>query len=452
MDSLTLQIYLDRRWHDACELLFPEPQRGRVAPLELSYLPAYVASFGDRIEARVSLEFPLDFFPHQCDRWPAFLHDVMPMGAARRFWLKRKALPVTDTFEYDFLLLKDCCAAPVGNLRVKESFYRSDPPPVQSFDLDDILKRDSDFLDYASEVGAGIGGATGAGGEAPKFLITENSQGQCFPEATLDDELSSAHYLVKFPRNHAAKDDHTLLEAEAVYYKLASDLGFNTVDASGLRFFPQDNEKGIQKASLWLPRFDREVIATDNGRYFIQRRWAMESLYSLTGVTEPGATKQHTDYLRCLAECWREAGQEQQIPQLFAEYLARDLLNVVLGNTDNHGRNTAILKKDNQLQLAPIYDLAPMFFDSEGIFRTSRWSQKNELGGRFNWRDICAEAAATESLVDADFLWQGLRDATTGLLAIPDLARDYDFPDELFSHNKLRFAELDKKLKAWDLH
>jgi len=74
------------------------------------------------------------------------------------------------------------------------------------------------------------------------------------------------------------------------------------------------------------------------------------------------------------------------------------------------------------------------------------------LGGRFNWRDICAEAAATESLVDADFLWQGLRDATTGLLAIPDLARDYDFPDELFSHNKLRFAELDKKLKAWDLH
>ncbi|MEL7400011.1 MAG: type II toxin-antitoxin system HipA family toxin, partial [Pseudomonadota bacterium] len=58
MDSLTLQIYLDRRWHDACELIFPEPQRGRVAPLELSYLPAYVASFGDRLEERNLTETP----------------------------------------------------------------------------------------------------------------------------------------------------------------------------------------------------------------------------------------------------------------------------------------------------------------------------------------------------------------------------------------------------------
>lgn len=449
MDTLTLQIYLDYHWHDACELVFPEPHRGRAAPCEVSYLPAYVANFGDRIEARVSLEFPLDYFPHQCGRWPAFLHDIMPMGAARRFWLKRKALPVTDAFEHDFLLLKDCCAAPIGNIRVKESVVRDDIPPAQRFSLNEILQRDSDFLDYASEVGAGIGGATGAGGEAPKFLLSEDQQKHYFPEATLDDDRSCAHYLVKFPRNNAGKDDHTLLEAEAVYYKLACAIGFNTIDITGLRFFPQDSERGIQKASLWLPRFDRNVIAADDG--FIQKRWGMESLYSLTGVTEPGATKLHTDYLQCLAQRWRDADQEAQIPQLFAEYLSRDLLNVVLGNTDNHGRNTSILKQNNQLVLAPVYDLAPMFFDPEGIVRTSRWRQWNELGGQFDWLGICAEAASIEKTVEADWLWQTLRDVAVGILAIPDLASDYGLPSELFNHNKLRLGELDQKLKRWDL-
>ncbi|WP_269084834.1 HipA domain-containing protein [Pseudomonas sp. HUK17] len=35
------------------------------------------------------------------------------------------------------------------------------------------------------------------------------------------------------------------------------------------------------------------------------------------------------------------------------------------GNTDNHGRNTAILRDGEGVWLAPIYDLAPMVMDEQ---------------------------------------------------------------------------------------
>ncbi|MGK3141618.1 HipA domain-containing protein [Pantoea sp. C2G6] len=48
-------------------------------------------------------------------------------------------------------------------------------------------------------------------------------------------------------------------------------------------------------------------------------------------------------------------------------------LNIQFGNSDNHGRNSAILKKDSGMWLAPIYDFAPMKADPEGVVRTTQW-------------------------------------------------------------------------------
>ncbi|MDZ7925548.1 MAG: hypothetical protein U5M23_16200 [Marinagarivorans sp.] len=44
------------------------------------------------------------------------------------------------------------------------------------FSVQQVVERDSDFLSYAQAMGASAGGATGAGGEAPKFLLRVNSQ------------------------------------------------------------------------------------------------------------------------------------------------------------------------------------------------------------------------------------------------------------------------------------
>ncbi|EWH02966.1 hypothetical protein [Halomonas sp. BC04] len=36
---LTLQIYHDHHWHDAAQLVVPEPDRGTHGPARLGYLP-----------------------------------------------------------------------------------------------------------------------------------------------------------------------------------------------------------------------------------------------------------------------------------------------------------------------------------------------------------------------------------------------------------------------------
>ncbi|MFX6114682.1 type II toxin-antitoxin system HipA family toxin, partial [Acinetobacter baumannii] len=42
---------------------------------------------------------------------------------------------------------------------------------LRYFSKEDVAERNIDFLEYAQQMGAISGGATGAGGEAPKLLI-----------------------------------------------------------------------------------------------------------------------------------------------------------------------------------------------------------------------------------------------------------------------------------------
>lgn len=71
------------------------------------------------------------------------------------------------------------------------------------FGFDDVVTRDQRFLEYAYEQGAAIGGATGAGGEAPKLLLSEGRDGLLYPDAVLDDGQAICHWFVKFARNQA---------------------------------------------------------------------------------------------------------------------------------------------------------------------------------------------------------------------------------------------------------
>lgn len=70
------------------------------------------------------------------------------------------------------------------------------------------------------------------------------------------------------------------------------------------------------------------------------------------------------------------------------EYLRRDVLNLALRNTDNHGRNTAVLRMGGIVGLSPLFDFAPMFLDPEGIGRVSRWEDE-QPGSQPDWALIC---------------------------------------------------------------
>ncbi|WP_442793984.1 hypothetical protein [Pseudomonas sp. LAM2023] len=47
---------------------------------------------------------------------------------------------------------------------------------------------------------------------------------------------------------------------------------------------------------------------------------------------------------RTLIAWWIDNGQQDEVDDLVFEYVRRDLLNRILGNTDNHGRNTSIMR------------------------------------------------------------------------------------------------------------
>ena len=134
----------------------------------------------------------------------------------------------------DLFLLGRCTPSPIGNLRVKESVEALENTDEEAFARQEVVTRSNDFLEYAYEAGAALGGATGAQGEAPKLLLAEGPDDEFYADAMLSDSLVKAHWLVKFARNKVTENDKNILRAEYQYYKAVASLGMNTVSTDGL--------------------------------------------------------------------------------------------------------------------------------------------------------------------------------------------------------------------------
>jgi serine/threonine-protein kinase HipA len=268
----------------------------------------------------------------------------------------------------------------------------------------------------------------------PKLLLAENHNGLMFAEATLSVEQTKRHWFVKFPRNRAAAIDKDILRAEYQYYCAITEIGMNTISTDGLELI----DDGEHKPSLWMPRFDREV--TEQGIL----RHPLESIYSVCGVTENGAYLSHEFVLGRLGEIWTMAGQSDELFDLAVEYISRDLLNRVLGNSDNHGRNISITRDRGKLKLAPIYDLAPMVLDPDGISRVLKWG--HERAGAPDWRQACHSLAGEAS---GDVYFDALRCKAQCFRALPDLL--VNLPDSVRNAKSIPLNNLDTRLKEWGL-
>ncbi|HWH86384.1 MAG TPA: HipA domain-containing protein [Pseudomonas sp.] len=447
MYNLTLQIFNTGQWHDAMILSFDDPEKGFESRCSFGYEAGYlvdnIESIGSRFSKAVSALYPLDWDGRRA-KTPAFVHDIAPAGAARQFLLARLGQERPVEISADLFLLGRSTPAPIGNMRIKESAEAVDERQPIGFKREEVIHRDSRFLEYAYELGAAIGGATGAGGEAPKLLLAENKAGLLYPDAVLHDHEVRQHWFVKFARNRGGLTDQDILRSEFHYYRALQTLGIETIAAEGMAL------EEANKPSLWMQRFDRKV---QNG---VVSRFAVESIYSLAEVTTPGSAMNHLDVIRMLAGLWRKAGQASQIPALVADYLRRDLINKILGNSDNHGRNTAIIRQANTFKLAPIYDLAPMVMDDEGVTRTTKWPRELERAGDVDWRGVCRALAGNVSaeplagLTDAS-LFEGLRADARRLAALPDILAASGLPARTMNHPGVHLKHLEKRLKEWDL-
>ncbi|VVN97385.1 type II toxin-antitoxin system HipA family toxin [Pseudomonas fluorescens] len=440
MYTLTLQIYAAGNWLDAMTLVFAEPQKGFEGPCRFAYKQGYISDNFDSIQSpfarSVSARLPLDWDSVSLKKAPAFLHDIAPAGAAKRFLMARIGQEKPEEVSADLFLLGRSTPAPIGNLRIKESVEALDNRPPMGFRREEVIARDNTFLEYAYEQGAAIGGATGAGGEAPKLLMTEDRAGLLYPDAVLNDTEVTRHWFVKFARNKAGQIDQDILRSEFHYYKALQTLGIETIAAEGLTL------EEANKPSLWMQRFDRQV--TEQGI----ERLAVESIYSLAGVTTPGSYMNHLEVIQLLADLWKQAGQVEQVPDLVADYLRRDLLNKILGNSDNHGRNTAIIRDVDFFRLAPIYDLAPMVMDEEGVTRTTKWPKDLEVAGEIDWRGVCDALVWIINPADA---FERLRQDADSLLALPDILVASGLPDVTLNHPSIALKNLEQRLKNWGL-
>ncbi|MGW8463856.1 HipA domain-containing protein [Pseudomonas sp. CLCA07] len=440
MYALTLQAYTSGKWLDAMTLVFVEPEKGFEGPCRFGYKTDYVANNFEYIESpfskAVSARLPLDWDSTSLKKAPAFLLDIAPAGAAKRFLMARVGQEKPEGISADLFLLGRSTPAPIGHMRIKESVDAVVERVAMGFPRNEVVDRDNTFLEYAYEQGAAIGGATGAGGEAPKLLMSEGRDGLLYPDAVISDDQVVQHWFVKFARNKGTQTDQIILRSEFHYYKALHALGIETVAADGLAL------EEANKPSLWMQRFDRKV--TDQG----VERLAVESIYSLAGVTVPGSYMDHLEVIQHLAQLWTLAGQVDQIPGLVSDYLRRDLLNKILGNSDNHGRNTSIIRDTDSFRLAPIYDLAPMVMDDEGVTRTTKWPKHLEVAGEVKWREVCNALAM---IGDPEALYEGLRKDADHLLALPDILTASGLPEVTMNHPAIALRNLEQRLKNWGL-
>ncbi len=361
MYNCTIQIYIPQEgWRSAASLRFLSKNEVAI-DYDIEYASRYM---GQNSIRAVSLTLPIDIQPYR-GRIPGFLLDLIPQGDPLRRLRSRYHIKEEDNFGE--ILSKAPLAAP-GNLRILEAWTELDNIRKtynhKGFKLQEILDHHTDFISYMEEHGAPVGGTSGAGGGSPKFLLREDFQGHFHAEGMLDDKKTKHSYLVKFPYT-----DHSnsilISQTEKLFYDLLRTLPIST-----------GSEIQIHNNILFIKRFDRVITPHKKIDYL-----GLESLYSAHNINIHGSKLWHEDNLRLIHKYSSSASED------IVEYLKRDILNKILANTDNHGRNTSFLKSENWVRLSPIYDVTAMkFFTGDFIVELTRWHKEHqELQDQIAW-------------------------------------------------------------------
>lgn len=360
---MKLEVHLKGAWHPCATVTLEDPlstsRRGRLA---VRYEAEYaIEHLGARDLRALTVRAPVDLSIRTLPHWPSFLIDLLPQGAAR------KRLERLDPGALsEWALLERGGINPVGNLRVRHEPRSRPARQHPGFDLKEMTSRGDAFIDYANEVGATVAGATDTQGDAPKFWIVQDAQGRWHPDNGDVGSIARRFALLKFPVPEAGPRAELILRHEAAYQRIARALGLRVTQ------MPSEFVDG----ALLIPRFDRRNV---DGK---EIRSGVESLYSVSGVLDSAIQPlTHQAALIALADFVTDFETE------VVEYVRRDLLNLALGNRDNHGRNTAILKEpDGTLRLAPIFDFGPSFLDARAIARVMRWP--GEQPGGTDWNHV----------------------------------------------------------------
>lgn len=435
MLNYTLQIYIDGMWQDAANIKVHESDS--VVEQTTAYRLEYAVEHLNEVGASAcSINCPVELAETFRQRpWFGYLEDILPAGAGCRWWVKQLGIADLPIYEQKLALLKHAVIAPVGNLRIKECVEEASKNIERVyFSTEEVASKNNDFLTYAQQLGAASGGATGAGGEAPKLLLSQDHDDRIWIDTLQTDDVQGCiKYLVKFPRGKATDIDKDILRAEYHFYQELHAIGVETIDTEHMQLI--ESEHG---PSLWLPRFD---IESNNGQ---RAQHGLESIYSLMKKAE--GSLRHQDVFNCLSKVLNCRSEEDH-NQFAIEYLWRDLLNIAFSNTDNHGRNMSVIKRGQDIELAPVYDFAPMKFDPEVITRSTTWGQPLEVGGEYDFPQIVASLDG----ISPTIVLEALKQKATSLTGLYERLRARGAPLSILDAPSARYRTLDKQLQNWGI-
>lgn len=360
----TLQIFLDDRWVDCTQIELS----GSLC--QWNHLIEYAI---DHPNAPVSLAEPVDLEIRAAQSLPAFLYDLVPQGAGRRFLLGELDLP--DGPDADFPLICAGAFNPIGRIRVAEAVYyfeahvarHADVRGLPGLTIDEVVLRSVDFAErmFLHEM---LGtGTTGVQGAAPKYLLTRDRAGLLHGDAVLPDADATQHFIAKLPRGKSAADEK-VLRNEAAYMRVAAALNIRT----------HPELPTLHGDVLLIPRFDR--IARD-GKVARLHQESMASILGLAGFDQRPSL---FDVVAGIRKVVSDPAAET------LEFIKRDVLNLAMRNTDNHARNTALQLVEGRVQLTPLFDFAPMYLDPDLIPRALRWYRPDTRAELTDWADVLA--------------------------------------------------------------
>jgi len=188
-----------------------------------------------------------------------------------------------------------------------------------------------DLAEFAGNVEAG----KPVPAQLAQAILHGSSIGGARPKALLDDD--GRKLIVKFS---ASNDVISMVKAEFVAMRLAARVGVNVA--------PVELVQALGKDALIVERFDRVPSA---------RGWTRRAMVSaLTILGESEMSAHHLSYGE-MADQIRARFTKPN--ETLRELFLRLVLNILVGNTDDHARNHAAFWDADMLTLTPAYDIAP---------------------------------------------------------------------------------------------
>lgn len=166
------------------------------------------------------------------------------------------------------------------------------------------------------------------------------------------------------PTTHILKvspaDDAQITRHEVALLKIAETCGIQIAHCEPLEFALE----GRHIHALLSTRFDRDIQIVE-GAGLITRVHA-EDLCQALGL--PPTLKYERNSVnpahRFSAAAVKRIGIQTSVPTLFQrDILQHTLFNLLVGNSDNHGKNGSVIHQHGGTRLAPLYDVVPVFMD-----------------------------------------------------------------------------------------